>query len=328
MNPLIITAFVITTLISFVIIIFILRPTKDEKSMSKRLTTLSDKNTELTTAAQPGTLLKGKDDSSFGWMEGAFDTLSMSLSLSQKLRMLILQADSKKSPGSVMIQCLASAAGAALLYFVFLPFPLVTPLVGIAAAFLPIAWLKFKRARRMKVFNNGLAEGIDMMGRSLRAGHSVVSAIGIVAEQGPEHVCTEFAEVFKKQNYGLPMRECLMQMLERVPSQDLRVLVTGILVQKDTGGNLAEILDRIVYVIRERVRIKAEIKTHTAQGRMTGWILCMLPVVMLVLINLIDHGYSDVLFHDPTGQKMLMAGVVLLCLGGLTIRHIIKSIEV
>jgi tight adherence protein B len=326
MNPLIITAFLITTLISFLIIIVILRPTKDEKSMSKRLTTLSDKNTELTSAAQPGTLLKEKGESSFGWMEGAFDTLSMSLS--QKLRMLILQADSKKSPGSVMIQCLASAAGAALLYFMFVPFPFVTPLMGIAAAFLPIVWLNFKRARRMKVFNKGLAEGIDMMGRSLRAGHSVVSAIGIVAEQGPEHVCTEFTEVFKKQNYGLPMRECLMQMLERVPSQDLRVLVTGILVQKDTGGNLAEILDRIVYVIRERVRIKAEIQTHTAQGRMTGWILCLLPVVMLVLINLIDHGYSDVLFHDPTGQKMLMAGVVLLSLGGLTIRHIIKSIEV
>ena len=155
-----------------------------------------------------------------------------------------------------------------------------------------------------------------------------MAALGILAEQGPDHVREEFAEVFKKQNFGLPMRECLMQMLDRVPSQDLRVLVTGILVQKDTGGNLAEILDRIVYVIRERVRIKAEIQTHTAQGRMTGWILCLLPVVMLVLINIIDPGYSDVLFHDPTGQKLLMAGVVLLSLGGMTIRQIINGIEV
>jgi tight adherence protein B len=326
MNPLIITAFFVTTLISFGIMLIILRPTKDEKSMGRRLISLADKNSELMASGPMETLLKRNNDSSFGWMEGAFDSLS--LSLSQKLRMLILQANSKKSPGTIMIYCVAAGIGGAFLYFVFAPFPIVAPAVGLATAFLPIVWLKVMRGRRMKTFNNGLAEGIDMMGRSLRAGHSVVAAIGIVAEQGPEFVSDEFAEVFKKQNFGLPMRECLMQMLERMPSQDLRVLVTGILVQKDTGGNLAEILDRIVYVIRERVRIKAEIKTHTAQGRMTGWILCLLPIVMLVLINLINPGYSDVLFHDPLGQKMLMAGVVLLCLGGLTIRHIINGIEV
>jgi tight adherence protein B len=326
MNPIIITGFLMMTLISFAIIMFIMRPTQDEKSMRKRLTTLSDKNAAITSGSQMDTVLKRSNDASFGWVEGLFDTLS--LSLSQKLRMLILQAESKKSSGTIMIYCLGCALGGGFLAFVFIPLPYTSPVVALVTAFIPIGWLKFKRGRRMKKFNNGLAEGIDMMGRSLRAGHSIVAAIGIVAEQGPEHVCTEFAEVFKKQNFGLPMRECLMQMLERVPSQDLRVLVTGILVQKDTGGNLAEILDRIVYVIRERVRIKAEIKTHTAQGRMTGWILCMLPVVMLVLLNLINPGYSDVLFHDPTGQKLLMVGIVLLCLGGFTIRQIINGIEV
>ena len=101
-----------------------------------------------------------------------------------------------------------------------------------------------------------------------------MAAISIVAEQAVEPAKTEFGEVFKKQNYGLPLRDALMQLLDRVPSQDLRVLVTGMLVQKDTGGNLAEILDRILFVIRERLRIQGEIRTHTAQGRMTGWILC------------------------------------------------------
>jgi len=326
MNPLIITGFLTMTLLSFGIIMFIMRPTQDEKSMKKRLTILSDTNAAITSEGQLDTLLKPSGDANFGWVEGLFDTLSASLS--QKLRTLILQADSQKSPGTIMIYCVAAAVVSGFLAFVFIPVPYTSPVVALVAAFIPIIWLKFMRARRMKVFNNGLAEGIDTMARSLRAGHSVVAAIGIVAEQGPEHICTEFAEVFKKQNFGLPMRECLMQMLERIPSQDLRVLVTGILVQKDTGGNLAEILDRIVYVIRERVRIKNEIKTHTAQGRLTGWILCLLPVVMLVLINMINPGYSDVLFHDPIGQKMLIAGVVLLCLGGLTIRHIINSIEV
>ncbi len=119
-----------------------------------------------------------------------------------------------------------------------------------------------------------------------------------------------------------------MQMLDRVPSQDLRVLVTGILVQKDTGGNLAEILDRILFVIRERMRIQGEIRTHTAQGRLTGWILCALPIVMLVLINIINPGYSSVLFNDPMGRKLLYAGVVLLGVGGLIIRKIVNGIEV
>jgi tight adherence protein B len=325
MNPLIISGFLMMTLISFGIIMFVMRPSQDEKAMKKRLTVLSDKNASIA-AAGADTLLMRKSDTSFGWVEGVFDTLS--LSLSQKLRMLILQADSQKSPGTIMIYCVACAVGGGFLAFVFIPLPYTSAPVALLMAFVPIMWLKFMRSRRMKAFNNGLAEGIDTMARSLRAGHSVVAAIGIVAENGPDHVRTEFAEVFKKQNFGLPMRECLMQMLDRVPSQDLRVLVTGILVQKDTGGNLAEILDRIVYVIRERVRIKAEIQTHTAQGRMTGWILCMLPIVMLVLINFINPGYSDVLFHDPTGQKLLIAGIVLLCLGGLTIRHIINAIEV
>ena len=120
----------------------------------------------------------------------------------------------------------------------------------------------------------------------------------------------------------------MLQLLERVPSQDLKVLVTGILVQKDTGGNLAEILDRILHVIKDRLRVHGEIRTHTAQGRMTGWVLCILPVVMLALINMVNPGYSRLLFTDPLGKKLLYAGVGLLGLGALTIRGIVKGIEI
>jgi len=120
----------------------------------------------------------------------------------------------------------------------------------------------------------------------------------------------------------------MTQMLDRVPSQDLRVVVTGILVQKDTGGNLAEILDRTGNVIRERMRIQGEIKTHTAQGRMTGYILCSLPIVMLVIINLVNPGYSNILLQTPTGHKVIYTGLGLLITGGLIIRAIINGIEV
>ena len=195
-------------------------------------------------------------------------------------------------------------------------------------AFAPFLVLNFKKSRRIDAFNKILPDAIDMMARSLRAGHSMVAAINIVAEHAAEPVGSEFGEVFRKQNFGLPLRDALTQLLERVPSQDLRVVVTGILVQKDTGGNLAEILDRTVRVIRERLRIQGEIRTHTAQGRMTGWILCSLPVVMLVLINFINPGYSTVLFKEGFGRTLLYTGIVLLSIGGFIIRKIVNGIEV
>src|SRR5580700_895258 len=139
-------------------------------------------------------------------------------------------------------------------------------------------------------------------------------------------IASEFREAFRQQNFGVPLRDALTQLLDHVPSQDLRVLVTGILVQKDTGGNLAEILDRTAGTIRERIKIHGEIKTHTAQGRMTGWILCMLPVVMLVIINFLNPGYSKVLIDTPIGQMLSYLGIGLLVTGGLAIRQIINGI--
>jgi tight adherence protein B len=119
-----------------------------------------------------------------------------------------------------------------------------------------------------------------------------------------------------------------MQMLDRVPSQDLRVLVTAILVQRETGGNLVEILDRTVFIIRERLRIQGEIRTQTAQGRLTGWILSALPVLMLVVINVLNPRYSQILLTDPIGQKLIYAGVALIVIGSIVINRIVNGIEV
>ena len=148
-----------------------------------------------------------------------------------------------------------------------------------------------------------LADAIELIARALRAGHSMGSAIEIVAEQSAEPLGSEFAIVFQQQKFGIPFRDALLQLGDRVPSKDLHFLITAILVQKETGGDLTEMLDRTTRVIRERIRIEGEIRTYTAQGRLTGWILSCLPIVMLVLINLITPGYSHILFHDPTGAE-------------------------
>jgi len=167
-----------------------------------------------------------------------------------------------------------------------------------------------------------------MMARALRAGHSVAGSIELIAQGCPEPAASEFAEVFRQQNFGMPLRDAFLQMLDRVPSQDLRVVVTAILVQRETGGNLVDILDRTVNVIRERQRIHGEIRTQTAQGRLTGWILTLLPVIMLGLINVSNPGYSKPLFTTPLGRELLYTGMGFIVLGAFWIRRIINKIEV
>ena len=325
MNPFLIFAFFGVSTITFGTVVLVMRPTSDQKAVDKRLTAIKTKQGEFTAVNDRlDQYLKPKAQGKFGWLEEIFEGSEFS----RNLQVMIVQADRATTVGGVLMSCVMVAIASFFATFLFTGMVLAALPAGLVGGYAPLLVLKFKRNRRLNAFNRILADNIDMMARSLRAGHSLVAAISIVAEQAAEPAKSEFGEVFKKQNFGLPMREALMQMLDRVPSQDLRVLVTGILVQRDTGGNLAEILDRIVVVIRERVRIKGEIKTHTAQGRLTGWILCALPVVMLLLINMVNPGYSSVLFHDPVVQKILGVGVVLLCFGGIVIRQIINGIEV
>lgn len=317
--------FLFSGLLIFGLAVLLGRPSPDQKALERRLAIVkSSGDGSLSPALELDLYLKTLKRGSFGWLED----LVAGSAFARKIQLLILQSDSSTAVGTVMAQCLGLAialggTAAIVTYNALIAVPL-----ALLGAYLPLGILSFKCKKRMSAFNKALPECIDIIARSLRAGHSLVAAIAIVADQAAEPAKTEFNEVYKKQNYGLPFREALMQLLDRVPSQDLRVLVTGILVQKDTGGNLAEILDRILFVIKERMRIQGEIKIHTAQGRMTGWILCALPIVMLVLINIVNPGYSNVLFTDPLGKKMLYAGVGMLILGGLIIRQIVNGIEV
>lgn len=244
------------------------------------------------------------------------------------LEQLIYQARGTRSIRSTV---LLMTAGAIVGFSAVLLLTGMLPIAVLAASLLataPVLWLARLRQQRLKAFQAALPESIDMCARALRAGYSLVAAIGIVAEQAAEPARSEFADVFRKQNYGVPVRDAFMEVLERVPSPDLRVFVTGILVQKDTGGNLTEIFDRIVYVIRERIRIQGEIRVHTAQGRLTAWILTLLPGALLLIVNLIDPGYSRPMFQEPLGRKLMYLGTGLQLVGGLVVRRIVNGIEV
>ena len=257
-----------------------------------------------------------------------FERLLTRYQVFRKVEISLRQAQSTLSLGALLLTAAGLAGVGYFAAMIFVPVLPVELLAAAILAYVPFGYFAFKRARRLKQFNAALPDAIDMMARALRAGHSMVSSIEMMADQAVEPARSEFGEVFKQQNFGLPIRDALMQLMERVPSQDLRVLVTAILVQKDTGGNLAEILDRTVHVIRERLRIQGEIQVQTAQGRMTGWILSALPVVMMVVINVVDPGYSHVLFVTPMGHKLMYIGVGLMVTGSLAIRKIVNGIEV
>lgn len=321
---LLLTAFLVMLILIFAVMAIFAAPTAEQKAFTNRLASIRRTSVDGTSTEGGEGLLKALAPGSFGWLEDMFE----SFSFLQRLRLLILQADSKTDFGTLLVTSFGLALGACFFTYLFLPMLVVALFAACLAAYAPFLVLSFKRKNRIAAFNKALPDAIDMIARSLRAGHSMIASISIVAEHAVDPVGPEFAEVFRKQNFGLPIRDALMELLDRIPSQDMRVLATAILVQKDTGGNLAEILDRTVKVIRERLRIQGEIRTHTAQGRMTGWILCALPVVMLVLINMVNPGYSDVLFHDAFGRKLLYVGIVLLSIGGFIIRAIVNGIEV
>lgn len=304
---------------------FVIRPTSEQKAVQRRLAAMKGVQGEASLGQEDlQQYLKTLHRGSFGWVEDFVEGSRIHLFI----QLLTIQADQTKSVGTVMMNCAGCALVAGLLVYGFSSNLLFAVLAIVAAGYCPIGILSFRKASRINAFNAALPDCIDVMARALRAGNSLNAAISIVADQAVGPAKTEFSEVFKKQNYGLPIREALIQMLNRVPSQDLRVLITGILVQKDTGGNLVEILERILIVIRERIRLKGDIQTHTAQGRLTGWILCGLPVVLLLLLNIIDPGYSSVLFKDPFGQKLLYGGVILLLAGSVVISRIVRGIEI
>jgi tight adherence protein B len=321
---LLVSAFLIMMFLIFCTMLVVMRPTAEQKAIAKRLSSMRVRGLDGKSEDGSGGLLKEEAIGNFTWI----DELLERFSITEKVQQLISQADSKTTIGSLIVTSFGLGVAGFFVAVLIVPFLPIAAAAGAVCAYAPLFVLGFRRNRRLAAFNKALPDAIDMIARSLRAGHSMIAAIGIVAEHAVEPVGSEFSEVFRKQNFGLPVRDALTQLLERVPSQDLRVLVTAILVQKDTGGNLAEILDRTVKVIRERLRIHGEIRTHTAQGRMTGWILCALPVVMLVLINMVNPGYSKVLFNDPFGRELLYVGMALLTVGGVVIRQIVNGIEV
>src|SRR4029079_17015710 len=171
---------------------------------------------------------------------------------------------------------------------------------------LPTLYVRWRRNRRLNQFEEVLPESIDLIGRALRAGHPLSSGFQMAADDGAQPVASELRRVFEEQRFGLPLQDSLLGMADRISLVDVRILVTAILIQREVGGNLAEILDNLSKVVRARFTIRRQIKVYTAQGRMTGYLLPLLPFFLFTILYWVNPEYMSVLFRDPIG-KMLTA---------------------
>lgn len=244
--------------------------------------------------------------------------------LTPRLRRLLYQADLKWTVGGLLMMCFVAFILPGYLVYLRTSNIIFGVLIGLAFGFAPIGYVMFKRNKRMDKFEEGLPEALDLICSALRVGHSLNSALGLVTRECPDPVGTEFRVCFDEQNYGLELKTALENLTNRVPVQDLRIVVTGILIQKESGGNLAEVLEKAAEVIRERFRLKRQIMTHTAQGRLTGIILTLLPVVLGCALYFVNPQMMSLLWTRDIGIKLLYAAGGMIVVGGLIIRKIVN----
>jgi len=316
---LIVTAFLLVLVISFVCLLLLTRPSSVEKAIDSRLSQIHVTEDVYFGEGAPA-IFRLTKLSEVPWI----DRILQAMSAAHKLQTLLTQAGSSVTVGRVLIGSLVTGFSGYLACLMFLPIKTLAVTAGLGAAAIPLLFLHSKRERRLKKFNQALPGAIDIIARSLRAGHALSAALEIVGDQAAEPVRSEFRTLCRQQNLGLPFRDAVLNLLQRVPSSDLQLVVTSMLVQRETGGNLVEILDRTNQVMRDRIRLEGEVRVYTAQGRLTAWILGLLPAFLYVLLRLANPAYMRVMTTDPMGQKMLIGSAFQILFGFLVIRRIVK----
>ena len=222
---------------------------------------------------------------------------------------------------------LTSIAGFAFLgYALYLRFDAAFPALLLSAGFLPLPFLyvRHKRTKRLSKMEQQLPDALGMMVSALRVGHSLVASLGAVAQDCQEPISGEIRKCFEEQNYGADLCTALVNLTERAPIQDFRIFVAAALIQKESGGNLAEVLEKVAQTTRERFRLKKQVSVHTAQGRMTGWVLSLLPLGLGLAMYFVNPDGMSVLWKRPLGVKMLYAATGMDIAGALIIRKIVR----
>lgn len=312
--------FLIVLVVTIAVLLLVMRPTKVEKSVAGRLENFGRVTEGHDAPADPEDILKSDKLSDVPWV----DFLLKRLELSRRLQELISQSGSNWTVGRVLAGAAVLAVGVGWFSRFWISSVAVRLVLAAIAAAAPFLYLQYQRGARFRKFNALLPDALDLMSRALKAGHSIVSAVEMVGLEIAEPVGPEFRRTFEEQNFGLPLRDAMFNLGKRVPITDLQFIITAVLVQKETGGNLIEVMDKAATVLRERMRLHGQIRIYTAQGRLTGWILCALPFILFLLMSFLNPGYVKVLTEDPLGQKLTIGGIVLMAFGVWMIRKIVE----
>jgi tight adherence protein B len=242
----------------------------------------------------------------------------------ERLQSLVEQAGGRLPAQRVALLCVAAAAGTAVAAGLTLGWGLGTLLLAALGGAAPILWLRRRRAVRLRLFEEQLPDALTVIARALRAGLPFTEALSLVSREMKEPAAKEFGIVFHEINYGGDSRGALLGLLERVPSVAVMAMVTSVLIQRETGGNLAEVLDKLSGVVRERFRFQRSVRTLSAEGRLAGWILSLLPFFMAGLLSMLAPDFIPMLTEDPAGRKLIMISFGMIVVGILWLRHIVK----
>jgi len=260
----------------------------------------------------------------------AIDNLLRRSERMTKVQHLLEQANLRVRAGNLLLYCVVSAiamGAVGLLLATSLP-PnqgLLFAMLGLVlGGVLPYSYASYRRTKRFQRFEELFPDAIDTLARAVRAGHAFTTALELIAHEIAEPVAGEFRMLFEEQKFGLPVRDALMNLTERMPLVDVKFFVTAVMLQRETGGNLAEILDNLSYVIRERFKIMRQVRVYTAQGRLTMMLLMGLPPLIVVIMLMTSPIFIRPLFADPIGHTLIVSGIVLQTLGYFVIRNIIR----
>jgi len=254
----------------------------------------------------------------------ALDNLLRRSTRISNLQTFLSQADLKTRAGNILMLCVLSGVAVAFLILVLTPFPQFAWLGIFIGGIFPYSYASFRRTRRFKKFEELFPQAIDTLARAVRAGHAFTTALELISNEISEPVASEFRKLFEEQKFGLPVRDALLNLTERVPLVDVKFFVTAVMLQRETGGNLAEILDNLSYMIRERFKIMRQVRVYTAQGRLTMLLLMGLPPIIVVSMSIINPTFIRPLFADPIGHTLIVVGITLQTVGYFIIRRIIR----
>jgi tight adherence protein B len=262
-----------------------------------------------------------RDDSIGG--NPTINRLLSSLDFIKKLDRMIKQADVHITVARLLLFCFVAGLMAGFAAYTITN-GVAALVLGVMAAVLPILNISWKRKKRLRKFNAQLPDTLDLLGRSLAVGHAFSEALNQVASEMPDPVATEFRIAFEEQKLGLSIKAALDRLTDRVPLLDLRLCVTAMHIQRETGGNLAEVLEKVSVTIRERFKLMEDFRTMTTSARGSAWILCALPIGIILLMTVLNPKYMSLLLNDQRGHYILGVAAVLQFMGVVTIKKILN----